>query len=432
MTTYAFNSQIIQDPAVLVLSSGDSLFVGALAILASLKSSAVIIDSGSVGQSIDIVINGAVVGNVSALSGLLNVGSVPNVSINVGTTGVMTGLYGINFASENVHILNQGLIRGQSIGIHLGGAFDSGHDISIINYGTISGAAYAIALLEGTLERTVLDNHGIIGESITSFAFASSDTTLTNDIIRNSGDIYGDVYMGGGNDLYDARGGTTLGTIFLGPGDDRYIAGQAEETVVGGTGVSKDVLDFRATAGVTFALDGTLDATGVANGDTYTGFAYLTGSSTGADTLRGDGQANLIKGGGGADSLDGAAGLDTLVGGNGGDTLTGGLGDDRFLYNRAAEAPDVILDFSNIAGNNDAFQFVKATFDATLTLGTLAAAKFQTRADHVAQDADDRFIFQTTDKTLWYDADGNGAIAAIMIADLQANATVTALDILIV
>jgi hypothetical protein len=50
----------------------------------------------------------------------------------------------------------------------------------------------------------------------------------------------------------------------------------------------------------------------------------------------------------------------------------------------------------------------------------------------LAQDADDRFIFRTTDQTLWYDADGSGSGAALMIADLQAGATMTNLDILIV
>ena len=38
--------------------------------------------------------------------------------------------------------------------------------------------------------------------------------------------------------------------------------------------------------------------------------------------------------------------------------------------------------------------------------------------------------FNTSDKTLWYHADGNAAPGPVMIADLQATATVIALDIL--
>lgn len=57
-------------------------------------------------------------------------------------------------------------------------------------------------------------------------------------------------------------------------------------------------------------------------------------------------------------------------------------------------------------------------------LGTLDAAAFQSRADIMAQDADDRFICRTTtDRTLWFDEDGNGAMVVIMVADLQAGAT---------
>ncbi|MGB4828457.1 MAG: hypothetical protein WBP18_14525 [Paracoccaceae bacterium] len=46
--------------------------------------------------------------------------------------------------------------------------------------------------------------------------------------------------------------------------------------------------------------------------------------------------------------------------------------------------------------------------------------------------ADDRFIFRTTDRTLWFEADGSGAGAAIMVADLQAGAVVTAAEILLI
>ena len=383
----------------------------------------------SSGTGFGFVVNGT----VGAKFGAIIAGGLAfNVNIHVGKTGTIFGDEAIGFASQNPHIFNEGLISATTVAIHLGGINGLGHDISIINYGTIAGNQYSIALFEGTLERTVLDNHGTIGNSIEATAFASSDTTFTNDTIRNSGHIYGDVYMGGGNDLFDARGGAVLGTIHLGPGDDRYVPGQAEETVEGGAGSDRDLLDFGSTSGVTFALDGSLDASGVADGDVYSGFEYLRGSNTGADVLRGDAKANRIFGGGGADELDGSSGNDTLISGSGADTLTGGIGNDRFLYNTLQVTHDVITDFSNSAANNDAFQFTRTTFDPTLTVGTLSATRFQSRADNLAQDADDRFIFRTSDKSIWYDDDGNGVHGAIMIADLQANATVTALDILII
>ena len=50
----------------------------------------------------------------------------------------------------------------------------------------------------------------------------------------------------------------------------------------------------------------------------------------------------------------------------------------------------------------------------------MAAGAFVARADNVAQEADDRFIFDTTTGTLWADGDGNGAGAAVADGKLHA------------
>ncbi|MFN0193070.1 MAG: hypothetical protein ACKVP5_14020 [Aestuariivirga sp.] len=73
-----------------------------------------------------------------------------------------------------------------------------------------------------------------------------------------------------------------------------------------------------------------------------------------------------------------------------------------------------------------------STFGAGRVAGFVAASAFHSRADNLARDANDCFIFRTTDKTLWFDADGNGGGAAVMVADLQAAAAMTNADILIV
>jgi len=76
---------------------------------------------------------------------------------------------------------------------------------------------------------------------------------------------------------------------------------------------------------------------------------------------------------------------------------------------------------------------VAAGFGGGLSAGgALSASQFQSRADNLAQDADDRFIFRTTDRTLWFDVDGTGAQGAVMVADLQAGAIVTPADLLLV
>ena len=93
---------------------------------------------------------------------------------------------------------------------------------------------------------------------------------------------------------------------------------------------------------------------------------------------------------------------------------------------------DKILDFRNAVGNNDVLEISAFGFGGGLVAGSLAPSQFRSRADHVAQDGNDRFIFDTTDNSLWFDVDGNGAAAAVKIVDLQASATFTVADITLV
>ena len=50
---------------------------------------------------------------------------------------------------------------------------------------------------------------------------------------------------------------------------------------------------------------------------------------------------------------------------------------------------------------------------------------------NVAEDIDTRFIFRTTDETLWFDKNGSRAGGLTLIADLQNNAAVSHDDILL-
>lgn len=226
-----------------------------------------------------------------------------------------------------------------------------------------------------------------------------------------------------------ARGGEVDGTVFGGDGNDTFKPGSGIELFDGGFGV--DTLDFRSTAGVRVYLDGSGPNTGSAEADDYAGIETVLGSARGADVLVGDAANNVLRGYGGADTLSGGNGLDVFYGGAGIDRFIGGLGDDRFIFETLGDCGDVISDFAAVVGNNDRFYFEAAGFGSGLVSGALPAARFQTRADNLAQDANDRFIFRTTDHTLWFDANGNAAGGLTLVADLQAAATVTAADILI-
>jgi Ca2+-binding RTX toxin-like protein len=135
---------------------------------------------------------------------------------------------------------------------------------------------------------------------------------------------------------------------------------------------------------------------------------------------------------GGADVIDGDAGADVITGGAGRDTISGGAGSDQFIFLSRAEMGDTIVDFGDVAGNQDQLRISASALGGGLTAGAVAASVFITRSsDHAAQQADDRFILNNADKTLWFDADGNGAGAAILVVDLQNNTTFGAGDMLL-
>lgn len=318
----------------------------------------------------------------------------------ISNLGTITGRYGINMQGDLdavSRIFNAGMVSANIDGIYL-----AGPEAKVItNTGTIEGGRFSLHSLDSSVDRLI-----------------------------NRGTMIGDVELGAGNDVYDGRGGTVEGTIFGSAGADTFILGASAEVIDGGSEL--DVLDFRSTAGIRMALDGSVVNTGTAAGDTYLNIEAVFGSLTGADTLSGDAAANALSGYGGADNLSGGAGADSLIGGAGKDKIWGGGGNDQVWFQFLTDCGDTIMDYSNVAGNNDSIRINVAGFGGGLVAGALAAAQFVTRADNLAQDADDRFIFRSTDQSLWFDANGNAAGGLTMVADLQAGAVLTHLDILLV
>lgn len=291
---------------------------------------------------------------------------------------------------------------------------------TVTNTGTMEGRVAGIwhKFGGGTLE---IINTGTIESP--NFAVLGG---LGADRITNRGTMIGDIELGEGNDQYDGRNGTVSGTVTGGAGGDRMYAGTGIEDFDGGSG--SDTLIFWGAGAVNLALDGSITATGRAAGDTYANFENIYGSGAG-DHLVGDSGANQLSGYDGADLLAGGGGNDTLQGGLGIDTLTGGLGSDRFVFASLAELGDAITDFGS--GGTDSIRIDGSEFGGNMKHGTIYATMFQERADNVAQDWSDRFIFRTTDATLWFDADGKGVAAPVLVADLQDGATLAYSQILI-
>lgn len=320
-------------------------------------------------------------------------------------------------------VLNDGLIAGR-VGVYLGGF--SGASSQIINNGDILGNSYGIQLSGAATEKTLLVNTGAIRGALFSYQAAVS----AQDIITNRGEMLGHVDLAGGDDLYDGLRGRVIGVVTAGEGNDVMRPGLAVDSFDGGAGV--DTLDFGGAAGTNFSLTDPGFGTGVALDDIYFDFENLTGSLLGADHLIGDNGRNTLRGQGGNDTLNGAGERDTFVGGLGRDSLVGGAGNDIFIFQRPNEGGDMLADFSRASGNADYLRIIGAGFGGGLTRGTLAESKFVIGTGNRGLDRDDRFVFRTTDKTLWFDVDGSGRKRPVLIATIGTDVALMSSDIFIV
>jgi Ca2+-binding RTX toxin-like protein len=125
----------------------------------------------------------------------------------------------------------------------------------------------------------------------------------------------------------------------------------------------------------------------------------------------------------------GGSGNDTLIGNGAANVLTGGAGADRFVFN-SGNVADTVTDF---VSSVDKLAFDNAIFTQLGVDGTLATGAFRAGAGLTqGGDMDDRVIYNATAGDLYYDADGFGAGAAVLIAHLDATPSVFASDILIV
>ena len=143
---------------------------------------------------------------------------------------------------------------------------------------TLNGATDATVKVGGVDEDTVRNIENIIG--------SSANDTLTGDSLSNT------LLGSGGSDLLKGAAGN--------------------DTLDGGTGIDTADYSDKSNA-VAVTLNGATDATvtvGGVNEDTIRNIENVRGGS-GADSLTGDGLANLFRGGLGADTLDGGAGGDT-------------------------------------------------------------------------------------------------------------------------
>jgi Ca2+-binding RTX toxin-like protein len=164
-----------------------------------------------------------------------------------------------------------------------------------------------------------------------------------------------------------------------------------------------------------------------------TGTSNLNGTGNGLNnTINGNTVNNILTALDGNDVLNGGAGNDTLVGGMGKDTLTGGTGADSFTFNAANEGIDNIRDFKVL--DNDLILISAAGFGGGLVTGSLTASQFVSGAGiSTATDSLQRFIYNTSNGALFYDADGiDGGSGTIQIGTIIGIPALNSSNILIV
>lgn len=248
-------------------------------------------------------------------------------------------------------------------------------------------------------------------ESLNTNWLGGLNLTGSNSANRITGDGGGNVLRGlGGDDALfglggddQLHGGTGANVLYGGAGNDQYFLESDQDRVVELAGEGFD------TAFVSFSF--TLP-------DEFENLYARDLLALGAYNLVGNQLSNVMRGNGDANRLDGKAGTDRLIGGGGA---------DMFAFSTALSAAniDAVEDF---ARGVDRIGLDHAIF-TRFNPGSLDAAFL--RVGEAAADADDFIIYNPNGGLLFYDADGNGAGAAVQFATLSATPTLSAVDFVI-
>ncbi|WP_018986033.1 calcium-binding protein [Methylophilus methylotrophus] len=159
-----------------------------------------------------------------------------------------------------------------------------------------------------------------------------------------------------------------------------------------------------------------------------------------ANGLRFEGNANQ-------QTFIGTTKADVFVGNGGNDTLTGGGGADTFVFGKVYEqvvtgSSTTVQTYTNTAFNltgvDTITDFTRGTdkielhLDQYSMLAGFNSSMLRVNSTGTAQDANDYLVYNTTTKTLSYDADGNGSGAKVDIAILTGVNTLSTSDFIIV
>jgi len=255
---------------------------------------------------------------------------------------------------------------------------------------------------------------------VSPFQLTSSNVTFAD----GSRLLIGDNSTALNDDAANTIVGSSGWDLMLGfGGNDTFVPGGGSDDIRGGAG--RDSIEIKATATSALIVDfGFFGVGSISGGGSVIEFREIERVVAGNfnDQMYGDGAAQ---------NLAGQAGNDTIRGAGGTDTLWGGAGNDAFVFKETGVAnADLLADFASGA---DELLLDGSVMNALGAAGNMAAgdARFWASSTGAAHDADDRVLYNTTTRQVFYDPDGNGAAPAQLIATLQSGATLAATDIVV-
>jgi Ca2+-binding RTX toxin-like protein len=287
---------------------------------------------------------------------------------------------------------------------------------------TIIDSGGAADLITSTISRNLSDYANIENLTLLGSATSGGGNNFANLMIGNALD--NTLTGADGNDVLS--GGAGADSLNGGLGSDTYVVEASADKVVDAGGSADRITSTISRSLANYAGIENLTLLGSALVGGGSGLGNMISGNALNNTLSGAAGNDVLIGAGGGDLLDGGAGNDRLIGGLDSDRLTGGANSDVFVFDTAPNAAtnrDAVVDFSHV---DDSFHLDNAVFTRLPLSNTLNANFF--RPGPAALDANDYVVYNKANGALYYDADGNGAGAAIMFAVLLNRPTLTNAD----
>ena len=377
-----------------------------------------------------------------------NAGDVVIENANEGNDTVKTTLQNYALTADVEKLVFQGAGDFTGIGNLRNNAITggAGDDTLIGNGGddTLDGGLGADSMVGGSGNDSYVVNNGgdqvleLPGEGIDVVRTILNNYTLSANVeklIFTGGGSFTGIGNDGDNSIV---GGDLADQLFGGAGNDTLDGGLGADQMNGGTGNDNYTVDNAGDVVVELANEGTDKVTAsvsvmlAANVENLvlTGAGNLTGTGNAlANSITGNTGDNLLLGGDGADTISGGSGDDTLVGGNDADKLYGGAGADTFRFNAASEGNDHIIDFVH---GVDVLAFSAAGFGGGINNGMDLAAAQRFVLGGAANLAQGQFLFTAATGKLYWDDDGTGVDAKMLVATLAGFPSLTASDLMVI